>query len=188
MIPIALRSYSQPEVFSYEADSICFVADLIAQQTGAVTLIDCGADIGLISARLIANCPAITRVIAFEPNHGIFPYLKRNIENLPIEGRAYESAVSDFAGKASLQYPTFDRSPHAAFIVPSATGDIDVKTIDTFGLTDIATLLLKIDVEGEELAVARGANQTLARAQDFVVVFEAHPKQTQRTENRSYGT
>ncbi|MEK7785613.1 MAG: FkbM family methyltransferase, partial [Chloroflexota bacterium] len=40
---------------------------------------------------------------------------------------------------------------------------------------------LKIDVEGGELAVIRGALGTLARSKGFVVVFEAHPKQVSRT-------
>ncbi|MFM2129806.1 MAG: Methyltransferase FkbM domain, partial [Pseudomonadota bacterium] len=38
-----------------------------------------------------------------------------------------------------------------------------------------SVLALKIDVEGEELAVLEGAARTLARAPGFVVQFEAHP-------------
>ncbi len=42
-------------------------------------------------------------------------------------------------------------------------------------------MVLKVDVEGGELAVLRGAQESLSQADRFLVLFEAHPRHVQRT-------
>jgi FkbM family methyltransferase len=143
--------------------------------------VDCGADIGLMTSRLISECPNITRAIAFEPNPTSYPFLNNNMQHLKIQAEAKNKAISDFTGTAELHYPDFDSHDHAAFIVPSKTGTINVCSIDDLGLPLGSSILLKIDVEGEEYSVIRGAAKTLSRVKHFVVIFEAHHKQVQRT-------
>lgn len=181
VMPIDNRSYSKHDVVDYEAECIEFITDKLSRRSAPITLIDCGADVGLISARFAASSSDISHIIAFEPNQNIFPYLQHNIHSLPVEGVPYNSAVADFSGQAILERPHFGDTPHSAFIVPDEKGDISVKTIDSLALNKIATLLLKIDVEGAEISVVRGAHQTLLNSDEFIVVFEAHPLQTQRT-------
>lgn len=55
-------------------------------------------------------------------------------------------------------------------------GDIAVETVDHLAIdaTELS-VALKIDVEGAELDVIRGAIATLRKAENFVVQFEAHP-------------
>ena len=179
-VPLSLRGYDEQRVIHYEREAIAFVAGLAARLPGPVTLFDCGADIGLISAHLVAACPNIQRATAIEPNPEAFEYLARNMSLLPIQSEALHAAVSDFSGQAELRRSPDDPSDHAAFIVPAEHGPIRVVRLDDVTFPDGHSLLLKADVEGEELAVMRGAAATLARALGFVVVFEAHPGPVQR--------
>ncbi len=43
------------------------------------------------------------------------------------------------------------------------------------------SLVIKVDVEGGELAVLRGAARTIAAAQNVILAIEAHPDVTART-------
>lgn len=179
-VPLALRGYDEQRVVHYERQALTVVAGLAARLPSPVTLLDCGADIGLISAHLVAACPNVQRATAIEPNPEAFDYLARNASLLPVQAEALHAAVSDFSGQAELRRSPIDPSDHAAFIVPAEGGPIRVIRIDDLPLRGDHSLLLKADVEGEELAVMRGAAATLTRARAFVVVFEAHPGPVQR--------
>lgn len=180
-IPIAERPYDFIDIMNYEYESLKYVSTIISWYNQAFCLLDCGADIGLMSARIVSICPNIKQVIAFEPNQNSYNFLKDNMQLLPVPAEAKNMAVSDFTGKAELQFPDFDSSDHAMFIVPSQNGNIDVSTIDDLCLPDLSYILLKVDVEGEEFPVIRGASNTLLKAKHFVILFEAHYKQVQRT-------
>jgi FkbM family methyltransferase len=170
------------EAREYEALAIaCLVEEVKARRPAAVTLVDCGADIGLISTLLSARCPDVARIVAFEPNPEAFPILRWNLERLSPPGECHAAAVSDFSGRAELRSPGPGTSDHARFIVPSPEGEIPVMRVDDLGVDPGHGLLLKIDVEGAELAVLRGAAGTLAAAAWFVVLFEAHPEVARRT-------
>lgn len=170
------------EAREYEAPAIALLAAEVRRRRPApVTLVDCGADIGLVSTLLSARCPNVARVIAFEPNREAFPILKSNVERLSAAGECHATAVSDFSGRAELRGPRPDASGHARFIVSCPEGDVPVMRVDDLGIDPRHGLLLKIDVEGGELGVLRGAAGTLAAAAWFVVLFEAHPEVAQRT-------
>lgn len=179
-VPLALRGYDEARVIEYERQAITFVAGLVARLPSPVMLLDCGADIGLISAHMVAACPNVQSVTAIEPNPEAFAYLARNVALLPVQAEALHAAVSDFSGQAELRRSPTDPSDHAAFIVPAEGGPIRVVRVDDLPLPDGHSLLIKADVEGEELAVIRGAAARLAQTQAFVVVFEAHPEPVKR--------
>jgi FkbM family methyltransferase len=144
-----------------------------------VTLFDCGADIGLFSAVICARCDRVSRVIAFEPNPAVQDIFNRNISSLR-GGEPYGKAVSSFEGSGRLERPNYDRkSDHACYLVQAETG-IPVVTIDSFNVSggDIA---IKIDVEGGELEVIRGAARTIGEASRCLVTIEAHPQVHNRT-------
>src|SRR5436305_3172243 len=91
---------SDREALDYEAPAIALLAEEIGRRPAPVTLVDCGADIGLVSALLLDRCPNVTRVIAFEPNLEAFPILKGNIERLSPAGECHATALTDVAGTA----------------------------------------------------------------------------------------
>jgi FkbM family methyltransferase len=165
------------DVLGYERQLIDAFCVAIGSLTN-VTLIDCGADIGLFSALVCARSSRIDRVRAFEPNPDIKEFFQRNITSLP-DGRPYNLAVSDFTGYGKLERPIYDSSDHARFLAPAQNG-IPVITIDSlneFG----GNVAIKIDVEGGELNVIRGARKTIAQATGCVLTLEVHPTVYMRT-------
>lgn len=143
-------------------------------------LIDCGADIGTFSALLVARLPRIREIVAIEPRPEVVPWLRRNMDALPAKTRVVVGAVSDFMGRGFMRHSPDDPSGHACFLAPDAAGNVEVITIDSLGLNS-ACVALKIDVEGAELQVLKGAYGLLTRAQDFVVVVEANREVAART-------
>jgi FkbM family methyltransferase len=144
-----------------------------------VVLFDCGADIGVFSSAVCSRSEAISSVIAFEPNPDAFPYLAKNMAALPLRAEAVQSAVANFVGSGKLESPAYDRDYTARFLAPG-DGPIRVTTIDSFGNFG-RNVAIKIDVEGGELDVLRGAFETVRSAKACVVAIEAHPLVAGRT-------
>jgi FkbM family methyltransferase len=142
-------------------------------------LFDCGADIGTFSALVCSQTSRVTRVIAFEPNPDVARFLKHNLSQLQIPSKAISKAVGCFKGTGRLEVPAYDSSDHARFLVPGE-GPLEVVTIDSFDVRggDVA---IKIDVEGGELDVLRGAAETIASARKCVITVEANPRVAMRT-------
>lgn len=180
-IPADSESYRLGNILTYESSLFRLLAPRIMESDRPVLLLDCGADIGLFSAHMVSACARIKRLIAFEPNSRSFPLLQSNLKLLPVYSEARNMAVADFNGMGELRYPPHDSDDHAAFIVPSDEGGIQVVRIDDLDLPQGYRILMKIDVEGGELAVVNGARDVLSSCDRFVVVFEAHREQVRRT-------
>ncbi|HHS83915.1 MAG TPA: FkbM family methyltransferase [Gammaproteobacteria bacterium] len=180
-IPAYADSYDLSNIPGYEHELIGLIHSHISKSEKPVLLLDCGADIGLLSALLVSACDCIDKVFAFEPNPRSFQRLERNLQLLPVDTEAKNVAVANFSGRGELRYPEHDSDDHAAFIVPVEQGDIPVVKIDELDLASGCRVLCKIDVEGGELAVIEGAQKTLSSSSEFTVVFEAHREQVKRT-------
>lgn len=181
-VPLALRSYDAEFVADYEEDVVKQLALRTERMRGGITLVDCGADIGLMSCKLAARIKNVERIFAFEPSEVSFPHLQRNLEAIPIETLAINSAVSDFVGVGALRFPLHDpESEHARFLVKDPLGSVSVTRIDDLGIPGGGNLLMKIDVEGAELQVVNGAERTISTAGNFALMFEAHKGQVMRS-------
>lgn len=166
------------EILSYEAQLLGCMSSAASPMRDA-TLIDCGADIGMMSIMLRRQIPAIGHVVAFEPNAEVLPYLSRNLSMLPCPSLMIGHAVGKINGSGRLMRPEVDPSDHARFLVPDPDGGIRVITIDSLSLT--GDIILKIDVEGGEYAVLEGALATIRQAPHCVISLEAHPAVAERT-------
>ena len=164
----------------YETAFIEELAAIARKLPSPVTLVDVGADIGLFALKLVSACPAIQRLIAFEPNPEGFAFLKKNLEQLPFSAQAIPKGVADFEGRGTLVIPDDGIDFAANFIQRSDNGAIPITTIDSLSIRN-ANLCLKIDVEGGELAALKGAEQTIRSANSIVVGLEAHPGVVKRT-------
>jgi FkbM family methyltransferase len=142
--------------------------------TKGMTVIDVGANIGyytLLSARLVGNNG---KVYAFEPEPQNYALLVRNIELndyknvIPVN-----QAVSNKMGKAAL---FLNREAGAHGMLPDRENIIGVTTVETVNLDEYfkgreyPLDIIKIDVEGAELAVLKGM-PNIIRKNDNLKIF-----------------
>lgn len=170
------------EVRAYEASLFDALAPRLIASAGdrPTTLIDCGADIGLFPVLLASRRVRFGRVIAFEPNPQPLAVLQTNVSRLGAANEVHAQAVADFTGRGRLVSPDYDPSAHACHLVQEDSGPIEVTTLDALNLPP-GDLVLKVDVEGGELAVIRGGMATLKRSLRLTVILEAHPQVARRT-------
>jgi FkbM family methyltransferase len=171
------NAWELQDILAYEQDLIRTCCAALAPFRD-VTLFDCGADIGLFTALLCSRCDRVGRVVAFEPNSRVEQVLRYNLNQFP-RPEVHVAAVSNFTGRGKLLAPAYDLGDHARFLVPAEEG-VPVMTLDSLGIFG-GNVLLKLDVEGEELHVLEGARETIGRAARCVLTLEAHPLVCQRT-------
>jgi FkbM family methyltransferase len=173
--------WDEATILSYENVFIRNVAHAASTMQKPVHLIDCGAGFGLFSARMIAAFPGLESITSFEPNTEMFDILVGNLVRLGIPVSPRNCAVSNVRGYGELRVPDYDSSPDAYYLQRGSAGAIQVTTIDSLAVDSGRSLILKIDVEGEELNVIRGALETLSQVDEFLVTIEANPKVVERT-------
>lgn len=144
------------------------------------TAIDVGANIGHMTGLMAVRVGPGGRVLAFEPHPRVYEELRRNvllcsrdsrtgeIQTFPLaldeaSGDAFLSPGEHFAGNHGLARLT--RSRQAAIPVAATTLD------DVLGAGRAA--VVKIDVEGCELAVLRGGRRALREGRIRTLLYES---------------
>jgi FkbM family methyltransferase len=144
-------------------------------------ILDVGANLGLFALAAASVVPS-HRVFAFEPGPSTFEALKRNIARNAAEMvECHQLAITDQEGKSRFEMKENARANSClSFGSPAeGTSSIEVRctTLDRFvathGIKEIA--LLKVDVEGYEFSVFRGAKEVLSRIRPRMVYFEVCP-------------
>lgn len=152
-------------------------------------ILDVGANIGYMTSLFAIRAGPTGLVHSFEPHPGILPLLKRNLTNVNLTGRAAEvilhaCALGESSGPAQLVESDSFQWNEGSARVRSAndTGQegrahtVEVKTLDAL-FPDETFILMKIDVEGFEASVLRGARQMLAQRRIKHIIYEdASPK------------
>lgn len=146
-------------------------------------VVDVGANIGQFALAAVAHLQP-TRIYSFEPSSAAFRRLSEEAQRQPlldvVEPHSY--ALSDVSGEAVLY--TSDpgatiaslhdlRRPPEGF-KPECSETVSTRTLDDFcaenGIVEIG--YLKIDVEGHELNVLKGAHRMLKERRIRFVQFE----------------
>jgi len=163
----------------YELDVLERIRDRVKTRAGAAA-IDAGAFIGTHSIYLAKFC-GLSSVVAFDPNPNMFPFLKHNIaaNHLTETVIPISKALGAKPGYGVLDCAVPDNPGGAtvSFVPESRRGSVEVSTIDIemqalLGrVSNVA--LIKIDVEGAEVEVLKGAIKTI-RAQKPVLCMEVH--------------
>lgn len=144
--------------------------------------VDVGANIGyftLLGASIVGETGG---VCSFEPMPSTYDWLARNIElNGSANVHPLQMAATDHEGHLTLHFFPQDSSATASQFQawrdkPTLTVDVPATTLDA-QLKDIpegACILLKVDAEGGELAIFRGA-ATLLKDRRPLLMFEFFP-------------
>ena len=135
--------------------------------------VDIGANIG--SYTILAGGVSKARVTAIEPISTTFEYLKRNIALNGLGKRvcANQVGLSDKVG--SLRFSTdLDTVNHVLAEGEDINSvEVPVTLLDDLIGGDVPTLI-KIDVEGHELSVLRGGDNTLRNLRLLAVIMETN--------------
>jgi FkbM family methyltransferase len=134
--------------------------------------IDVGANEGAVLESIVRIAPR-GRHVAFEPIPHLHDLLARRFPDVDVR----RSAASDTAGTAEFTHVP-DAPAYSGLLqrddLPIGTRPIERVSVRTERLDDVladgpAPTLIKIDVEGAELGVMRGAVETLQRHRPFVL-------------------
>lgn len=144
----------------FSPEECAYIVKLASERPDELVL-DIGANIGCISQALVtAGCS----VEAFEPQPAVFELLEKNVPSV----KCHNIALGSAPGKA--QMPLVDYSKKGNFgglgINMGHGLQVDVRTLDSFEYTNVG--LIKIDVEGYEEEVLRGAVETIARCKPII--------------------
>ncbi len=144
--------------------------------------LDVGANVGYMTSLLAFRAGPTGRVLAFEPHPVVGERLAKNVERIarhphaaPVELHAV--ALSDADGDGRLIDPAgFAANTGLARL--STSGEVGGSPVRTRRLDDVlgerTAVVTKIDVEGHEAAVLRGAGRALAEGRLRHILFEEH--------------
>jgi FkbM family methyltransferase len=145
-----------------------------------MTFIDAGANNGLYTVFAARKVGWRGRVLAYEPSEREFEKLKANLSaNRFLRVSSFKKALGDSQGEVQLSVATLPYSGHNSLghfgyegtrlerqeTVALTTIDAEVKSAHLHHVD-----VLKADVEGAEMALLRGARETLGRFQPMVLV------------------
>ncbi|UFN50972.1 FkbM family methyltransferase [Roseomonas sp. OT10] len=140
--------------------------------------IDVGANIGWFSVLAAQAVGPRGRVHAFEPRADLAGRLRQSIVDNGFEDRCRVEMIALGAeeGAIDLAWVPDERNPGHSFIVPRSMpegavslGRVPVRPLDALGL-DGPVRLIKIDVEGAEPLVLRGAQGLIARDRPILLI------------------
>ncbi len=147
--------------------------------------VDVGANVGYLTSLMATRAAGSGRVVAFEPNPLVFALLESNVARLDrapglAAVEAERLAVSSSAGRARFR-AAGDVTAHmglGSIVEPASTPDADEYEVEATTLDrrfpDAEIQLLKVDVEGHEEDVLRGAAGLLEGGRVRDVIFEDH--------------
>lgn len=182
---IYFRTYKN----SYEPDVSAAIEVFLKEDS---VFVDIGSNWGHHAFNAVLNKKA--KAILFEPNPDVFEDILRISYDLGVSAsiNAHNVALSNQKGQLTLEQHYFESgiasidksfsissaitNPRLKklknfFNLPSITNTSTVKTLDSFSLSHAD--LIKIDAEGVELEILRGAKKTLKELKP-IVIFEFH--------------
>jgi len=169
----------------YEAEEIAVVRQQLRAGDVAV---DVGAHIGYFAIRMAEAVGPSGRVFAFEPLAANAGLLERSVEENRFGDRVVvrRAAAGAVSGRASLTYPRETLNSGGAYLLDDGSAppaghmvaEVPVVALDDAELAR-PVRLMKIDAEGAEPQVIRGASRLIAGDRP-VILSEVHPGQLAR--------
>ncbi len=130
-------------------------------------IVDVGANIGQFAFMAHTVMPSLP-IYSFEPDPACFKELKQTFANHEIDGECFSVALTDKQGSIDLN--VYESSANNSILLRDNESareikKVDCSTLDVFDkkLSALEHIYLKVDVQGAELSVLRGASQFLKR-------------------------
>jgi FkbM family methyltransferase len=147
------------------------------------TFLDIGANHGAFSVAASTVVGSSGFVIAFEPQPVLSALVRRSLEANDVKNfQVIEKACSDEPGEAQFFVPRISSGSAGLYAEFSARDAHDTLTVKLARLDDIVTelelpgqIFIKLDVEGNELAVLRGARE-FVRTRKPRILMEINPR------------
>lgn len=169
----------------YEREEIDFIR---GQLRAGDTAIDIGGHIGFFTMQMAAAVGPTGRVYSFEPFDANADLLERSIEENRFGDRVVfrRAAVGAAAGTATLTFPLETLNSGGAYLLPEGGAplagnlkkEVPLVALDALDLPH-PVRAIKMDVEGAEPQVLRGAARVLERDRP-IILSELHPVQLER--------
>ncbi len=149
-------------------------------RSGMVVL-DIGANVGYYTLLAAEAVGASGRVYAFEPEPSRFRLLEKNIQANGLKNVSPVSkAISNKTGTARLYLnPRKNPADHRLFDSSDHRESIDVETtrIDDFFKDQVRPIhVIKMDIQGSEVAALEGMRETIRRNKELVIITEFWPE------------
>lgn len=158
----------------YESEYIIFLRKYM--EKGGV-IVDIGAHTGLYTLLL---APAFSRAVLFEPDPETFLLLRKNLSINALDcATAILAAASDKSGEGQLKVTGKYSGTTRLAASDESSDDDHIISVQLLTLDEVVAQLgiqrinfLKIDTEGHELNVLRGAFQILEKSRGALVLYE----------------
>ncbi len=142
------------------------------------TFFDVGANVGILSIPILSLTQQVD-VVSFEPSPAVRPFLKKTWEQSPFQSRwqIVEKAVGNFEGVTHFSQhikagdDAFDGVLPTHRMGETTTVEVPITTLDAVWHEkgDPSVSIIKIDVEGFELAVLEGATACIAASRPVIL-------------------
>lgn len=169
---------SSNSINRYDALQVAWISNHLSEGNAAI---DIGVGSGMYTLPMAAKCGRTGAVIAFEPDPTLVAMLRRNIELNPRLKPALvrDLAVSDQCGEEVFYTRGGDGQSSLARSAVEFTAEhhvtqfkVEVTTLDV-ATASTPVNLVKIDAEGAEIRILRGARALLES--DAQILCELHP-------------
>ncbi len=142
------------------------------------TVIDAGANVGYVTSLMATRCSATGHVYAFEPHPDLVNnFLRKNLQaftNVDL----FPVALSDRTGVGSLFIPKdFAQNDGIASLEGANSGtkiEVPLRQLDDMIPAGASIKLMKVDVEGHEVSLFRGAKNLLSSGRVETIIYEEH--------------
>jgi FkbM family methyltransferase len=165
------------ETGAYE-QSTCDIIDRLLKDKENPTVIDVGANIGLISLHILHSKKENATIYAFEPGEHQFSLFSRTIDknNLAKKIHLSDIALSNKTGSADFYVHNTKHVSGDGFYDTERAGTTKKVTVKTQTMDDwwkennkVHVDFIKIDTEGAELWVLEGARSIISTCRPFIV-------------------
>ena len=151
-----------PSVTDYQKNKIDIALGFVKNFTVAI---DAGANYGIMSYNLNSK---FSKIYAFEVDIPVRDCLKKNVETFELDNVVVcDCGLSDKEELVALNYL---KNTFGTYINKEVSGTNICKTLDSFELTEVG--FIKLDCEGYEPYILRGAEQTIKKYKPVILMEE----------------